>query len=73
VTRSRRANAGSSDLADVSEQARRLLRLVDRGELVADDAAGRRVVEAWRVLAAGAGTSKHVAPISDPDPSSFVG
>jgi hypothetical protein len=44
----------SSDLVEVAAQARRLLEAVERGDLVADDAAGRRVVEAWRVLAAGA-------------------
>jgi len=43
----------SPDLADVAAQASRLLEAVERGDLVADDAPGRRVVEAWRVLAAG--------------------
>ena len=37
--------------ADVAALARRLLDAVERGELVADDSAGRRVVSMWRVLA----------------------
>jgi hypothetical protein len=58
VTKPRRSRESTepagSDLADVAAQASRLLAAVERGDLVADDAAGRRVVEAWRLLAAGA-------------------
>jgi hypothetical protein len=42
------------ELVDLAAQARRLLEAVERGDVVADDPVGRRVVEAWRLLAAGA-------------------
>jgi transcriptional regulator with AAA-type ATPase domain len=51
----------TSDLDEVAAQARRFLEAVERGDLVADDAAGRRVVEAWRLLAAGAAPSTESA------------
>jgi hypothetical protein len=41
------------DPGEVAALARRLLDAVERGDLVADDAAGRRVVALWRVLAGG--------------------
>ena len=40
-----RAKEPRGELENLSGQARRLLELVERGDLVADDAAGRRVVE----------------------------
>jgi hypothetical protein len=57
MTKSRRSAAAGSELAEVSAQARRLLDLVDRGELEVDDAASQRVVDAWRLLASGAPTT----------------
>ena len=40
-----------NDLLDLAAQSRRLLNAVERGELAADDAVGRRVVEALRLVA----------------------
>jgi hypothetical protein len=41
----------SVDPTEVAALARRLLQLVDRAELVADDARGRRMVALWAALA----------------------
>jgi len=56
VTPSKRGRARrppDSDLVEVAAQAKRFLDAVERGDLVADDAAGRRMVTLWRVLANG--------------------
>jgi hypothetical protein len=41
------------DMAAVAAQAQRLFDAVERGDVVADDASGRRMVTLWRVLANG--------------------
>jgi hypothetical protein len=58
--------APSRELEELSAQASSLLAAVERGDLEVDDATGRRVVEAWRILAAGASIPQSVGAQRDP-------